>query len=95
MPANGCDRCIASVQPVRRDKPLRVTAACQQSPKALVDGGGTPLETLALFVSLLGAGVSCFGGLVWSGFARSAILLSGPLNLHGGVRAHGHRNWHF
>ncbi len=29
----------------------------------------------------------------WFGveFARSAILLSGPLNLHGGVRAHGNR----
>ncbi len=64
-PPSDRSHCIAGVQPVRCDKPLRVTADCQQSPKALFDGGGMPLETLARFESLLGAGFSCLAG--WFG----------------------------
>ena len=67
-PTSERSRCIAGVQPVRRHKPLRVTADCQQSPKALFEGGGTPLETLARFESLLGAGESVvlLTGLGWN-----------------------------
>jgi hypothetical protein len=39
----------------------------------------------------LGAGFSVLAGWFGVEFARSAILFSGPLNLHGGDRAHGHR----
>jgi hypothetical protein len=91
-PASDRSRCIASVQP-----PSAVTNLCESLRTVSNRRKLYSMVAERHWKHWQGSN-RCLGRVSvvlagWFGVesALSAILLSGPLNLHGGVRAHGHR----